>query len=84
MIRGKIVIFLQFVFIVLLVYALSAEYQSNQYQQSWVSAYVPWLQYLLNGYMAAPLIGILLGGTFMLVADISRNRRRKGGLKTAV
>jgi hypothetical protein len=84
LIRGKIVIFLQFVSIVLLVYALSAEYQSNQYQQSWVSSYVPWLQYLLNGYMAAALIGILLGGTFLLVADISRNRRRKGGLKTAV
>jgi hypothetical protein len=84
MIRGKIVIFLQFVFIVLLVYALSAEYQSNQYQQSWVSANVPWLQYLLNGYMAAALVGILLGGTFLLVADILRNRGRRGGLKTVV
>jgi ascorbate-specific PTS system EIIC-type component UlaA len=84
MVRGKIVIFLLFVFIVLLVYALSAEYQSNQYQQSWISANVPWLQYVLNGYMAAALIGILLGGAFLLVADISRNRRRKGGLKTVV
>lgn len=84
MIRGKIVLFLQFVFIVFLVYALSAEYQSNQYQQSWVSANVPWLQYLLNGYMAAALIGILLGGALLLVADITRNRRRKGGLKTVV
>ena len=84
MIRGKIVIFLQFVFIVLLLYALSAEYQSNQYQQSWVSANVPWLQYLLNGYLEAALIGILLGGAFLLVADITRNRKRKGGLKTVI
>jgi hypothetical protein len=84
MIRGKIVLFLQFLLIVLLVYALSAEYQSNQYQQSWVSANAPWLQYLLNGYMAAALIGILIGGAFLLVADIRRNRKRRGGLKTQV
>jgi TRAP-type C4-dicarboxylate transport system permease small subunit len=84
MMRGKIVLFLQFLFIVLLVYALSIEYQSNQFQQSWVSANVPWLQYLLNGYMAAALIGILIGGAFLLVADIWRNRRRRGGLKTAI
>jgi hypothetical protein len=84
MMRGKIVIFLQFVFIVLLVYALSAEYQSNQYQQSWVAANVPWLQYLLNGYMAAALIGILIGGAFLLIADIRRSRSRRGRLKTEV
>jgi TRAP-type C4-dicarboxylate transport system permease small subunit len=84
MMRGKIVLFLQFLFIVLLVYALSSEYQSNQYQQSWISANVPWLQYLLNGYMAAALIGILIGGAFLLVADIWRNRKRRGGLKTAI
>ncbi len=82
--RGKIVLFLQFLFIVLLVYALSSEYQSNQYQQNWVSANAPWLQYLLNGYMAAALIGILIGATFLLVADIWRNRRRRSGLKTTI
>jgi ascorbate-specific PTS system EIIC-type component UlaA len=84
MMRGKIVVFIQFVFIVLLVYALSAEYQSNQYQQTWVLENVPWLQYFLNGYMAAALIGILLGGVFLLVSDIMRNRGRRGGLKTVV
>ena len=81
---GKIVIFLLFVFIVLLVYALTSEYQSNQYQQSWVQAKAPWLQLLLNGYMAAALIGIVIGGTCLLVADILRNRNRRGGLKTVV
>jgi len=84
MIRGKIVLFLQFLFIVFLVYALSVEYQSNQYQQSWISANAPWLQYLLNGYMAAALIGILIGAGFLLAADIMRNRKRRGGLKTAI
>jgi hypothetical protein len=82
MIRGKIVIFLQFGLIVLLFYALSAEYQSNQFQQKWISDNAPWLQYLLNGYMAAALIGILIGAAFLLIADISRNRNGKGGLKT--
>ena len=84
MIRGKIVLFVQFLFIVLLVYALSSEYQSNQYQQGWVSANAPWLQYLLNGYTAAALIGILIGAAFLLVADIWQSRRRRGGLKTAI
>ncbi len=84
MIRGKIVLFLQFFFIVALLFALSSEYQSNQYQQSWVAQNVPWLQYLLNGYMAAALVGILVGGFFLLVADIWRNRNRKTRLKSEV
>jgi hypothetical protein len=84
MMRGKIVVFLEFLLIVVLVAALSSEYQSNQYQQSWVFANAPWLQYLLNGYMAAALIGILIGAAVLLVADIWRSRSRKGGLKTVV
>ncbi len=82
--RGRIVIFLEFAAIVFLVYALSAEYQANAYQQNWVLANVPWLQYVLNGYMAAALIGIVIGAAFLLVADILRSRRGKGGLKTVV
>ena len=84
MMRGKIVLFLQFLLIVVLVVALSSEYQANQYQQSWIAANAPWLQYLLNGYMAAALIGILIGAAVLLVADIWRTRRRRGGLKTVV
>ncbi len=82
--RGKIVIFLEFAAIVMLVFALSSEYESNAYQQSWVLSNVPWLQYLLNGYMAAALIGIMIGAAFLLIADIVRNRSRRGGLKTVV
>ena len=84
MVRGKTVIFLQFGFIVVLFYSLSAEYQSNQFQQKWISDNAPWLQFLLNGYMAAALIGVLIGAAFMLVADVLRNRIGRGGLKTVV
>jgi hypothetical protein len=84
MIRAKIVIFLEFAFIVLLFYALSAEYNINQYQQSWVASNAPWLQYVLNGYMSAALIGILIGAAFLLIVDILRNRngKGKGGMRT--
>lgn len=84
MIRGKIFLYLQFLFIVLLIFALSTEYQANQYQQTWVSANAPWLQFLLNGYMAAALVGILIGGAVLLIADIWKNRNRGPRLKSEV
>ena len=84
MLAGKIVIFLLFVFIVLLTLALTAEYQSNQYQQGWIQANIPWLQYLLNGYLAAALVGVMIGATCLLVVDILRNRTRRSRLKTVV
>jgi len=84
MLAGKLVLFLMFGFIVSLVFALSAEYQSNQFQQKWVSDNASWLQYLLNGYLAAALVGIFIGGAFLLVAEIVRSRNRGGGLKTVV
>src|SRR5437764_1386918 len=59
MLAGKLVLFLMFGFIVSLVFALSAEYQSNQFQQRWISDNASWLQYLLNGYLAAALVRIL-------------------------
>ncbi len=84
MLAGKVVLFLQFGFIVFLVFALSAEYQSNQFQQAWVSDNASWLQFLLNGYLGAALIGVLIGGAFLLVGDVVKSRKRRGGLKTAV
>ena len=79
---GKILVFLQFGFIVLLVYALSSEYAANANQQQWISDNVWWLQYFLNGYLAAGLIGIFIGGAFLLVGDYLRNRNKRGTLKT--
>jgi hypothetical protein len=81
---AKIVVVALLGLIVLLIYVLSAEYHSNLYQQTWVAGNMPWLDYLLNGYMAAALVGIFLGGLVLLLADYLRNKNRRGVLKTVV
>ena len=81
---GRIIVFIQFAFIVLLVYAHSSEYRSNPYQQTWISENAWPLQYFLNGYLAAGLIGVLIGGAVLLVADYLQDKNRSGGLKTAI
>ena len=77
MMKGKIIVFGQFVFIVLFVYALSSEYRSNAYQQDWVMRNAWALQYFLNGYLAAGLIGVLLGGAVLLAVDYARAKSKK-------
>ena len=79
---GKILIFTQFGFIVLFVYALSAEYRANPYQQQWIASNAPALQYFLDGYLAAGLIGVFIGGAVLLLADYFRSRRKIGTAKT--
>ncbi len=81
---AKLVVLSLFGLIVLFIYILSAEYHSNLYQQTWVANNLPWLDYLLNGYMAAGLVGIFLGGIVLLYADFLRNKTRRGGTKTVV
>lgn len=81
---AKIIVFALFGVIVFFIYVLSTEYHSNQYQQAWVSKNLPWLDLLLNGYLAAALVGILIGGAVLLFADYLRNRRPRGGLKTGI
>ncbi len=81
--RGYVVIFAQFGLIVLFVYGLSAEFRSNAYLQDWISkSSLPWLQYFLNGYLAAMLLGIFLGGGVLLAADYRLNRNKKTSLRT--
>ncbi len=80
--RGYFVIYAQFGLIVLFIFGLSAEYRSNAYQQDWISNNAPWLQYLLNGYLAAMLLGIFIGAGVLLAADYWRNRNRKSSLRT--
>jgi hypothetical protein len=80
--RGYVVIFVQFGLIVLFVYGLSAEYRSNVYQQNWISSNAPFLQYLLNGYLAAVLLGVFLGGGVLLASDYLRSKNKKGSLRT--
>ena len=71
---GKVVVLTQLGFIVLFVYGLSAEYHANEYQQMWILDNASPLQYFLNGYLAAGLIGILVGGIVLLVTDLVRER----------
>src|SRR3989454_12780584 len=75
--RGYVVIYAQFGLIVLFVYGLSAEYRSNAYQQDWISSNAPFLQYFLNGYLAALLLGIFIGGGDLLAANNFGNLNRQ-------
>jgi len=80
--RGYIFIYAQFGLIVLFVYGLSAEYRSNAYQQDWISSNAPILQYLVNGYLAAMLLGVFIGGGVLLSADYLRTKNKKSSLRT--
>lgn len=80
--RGYIFIYAQFGLIVLFVYGLSAEYRSNAYQQDWISSNAPVLQYLVNGYLAAMLLGVFIGGGVLLSADYLRTKNKKSSLRT--
>jgi hypothetical protein len=80
--RGYIFVYAQFGLIVLFVYGLSAEYRSNAYQQDWISNNAPLLQYFLNGYLAAMLLGVFIGGGVLLAADYWRNRNKITSLRS--
>jgi hypothetical protein len=69
-----LVVYAQFAFIVLLLSALTAEYQANPYMQQWVSDHAFPLSYFLNGYLAAMLIGVVFGGAVLLVRDYLQTR----------
>jgi hypothetical protein len=58
--------FAQFVIIAVLLSAASAEYQSNAYMQEWIAKNASPIGYLLNGYLAATLVGFAIGGAFLI------------------
>ena len=58
--------FAQFVIIAVLLSAASAEYQSNAYMQEWIAKNASPIGYLLNGYLAATLVGFAIGGGFLV------------------
>ena len=62
-----LVAFAQFVIIVLLLSAVSAEFQSNRYMQEWIAQNAWPVGYLLNGYLASTLVGVAIGGGFLLL-----------------
>ena len=59
--------FAQFVVISLLLSVISVEYQSNRYMQEWIKKNAWPIGYLLNGYLAATLIGFAIGGAFLVL-----------------
>ncbi len=59
--------FAQFVVISLLLSFISAEYQSNPFMQEWIEKNAWPIGYLLNGYLAATLIGFAIGGAFLVL-----------------
>jgi hypothetical protein len=61
-----LLVFVQFVAIALLLSVVSAEYQSNAYMQEWVEKNAWPIGYLLNGYLAATLVGFAIGGGFLV------------------
>ena len=62
-----LIAFAQFVIIVLLLSGVSAEYQSNGYMQEWIAQNAWPVGYLLNGYLASTLVGVAIGGGFLLL-----------------
>ncbi len=72
---GYLLILVQFGLIVLLLSALSSEYQANPFMQQWVSGHASPVGFLLNGYLAATLIGVFAGGAILLTRDYLRNRK---------
>ena len=62
-----LIAFAQFVIIVLLLSSISAEYQSNRNMQDWIAQNAWPVGYLLNGYLASTLVGVAIGGGFLLV-----------------
>jgi hypothetical protein len=71
-----LVIYAQFAFIVLLFSALSSEYENNPFMQQWISTNASPVGYLLNGYLAAMLIGVVFGGAILLVREYWQNRTK--------
>jgi len=69
------VLILEFGVIVVLVWGVSLEYRANQYLQAWVNERAPLLGYLLNGYLAAMLGGVLVGSIILFLQN--RPRRIK-------
>ncbi len=57
----------QFIVIAILLGGFSSEYLSNVYFRIWVDKSFPQLGLLLNGQLDALIIGMAVGGTFLLI-----------------
>ncbi len=73
------VLILEFAVIVFLIWAASLDYRANQYLQAWAKENAPFLGYLLSGYLAAMLTGVLIGSIALFVQDKGKRRKGKRG-----
>jgi len=77
----RIILLLEYVVIVVLVWALSLEYQSNAFLRSWIEQNASIAAYFLNGYFAAILLGVLLAVLAVQTDRYLRQRREKNKMK---
>ena len=69
------IVLAQFVVIAVLLGGLSTTYLSNDYFRIWVDNSFPGLGLLLTGQADTLLIGMALGGTFLLIQRMRRGAR---------
>ncbi len=62
----------EFAVIVALFWGLSLEYLSNQFMRDWITQNAWPVSFLLNGYFAALLLGILAGGLAVYVRRFTK------------
>ena len=76
---AQIVIFGQFLFIIVLLFGLSSEYSANLFMRDWVSLYAWPIGSLLSNYVA-PILGVSIGLTGLVVQTLLKRKDR--GKKT--
>jgi hypothetical protein len=69
------IILAQFIVIAILLGGLSTTYLSNDYFRIWVNNNFPGLSLILTGQADTLLIGMALGGTFLLIQQMRRGAR---------
>jgi hypothetical protein len=76
------IILTQFVAIAVLLGGFSTTYLSNDYFRIWVDNSFPGLGLLLSGQVETLLIGMAVGGTFLLIQQMRRGARIEEGTVT--
>jgi uncharacterized protein YneF (UPF0154 family) len=69
------IILVQFAVIATLLGGFSTTYLSNDYFRIWVDSNFPGMSLLLTGQVVTLLVGMALGGTFLLIQQMKRGTR---------
>jgi uncharacterized protein YneF (UPF0154 family) len=73
-----IIILVQFAVIATLLAGFSTTYLSNDYFRIWVDSNFPGMSLLLTGQVVTLLVGMALGGTFLLIQQVKRGTGIEG------